>query len=181
MKTIPGIGVKPVEAIIFIVFALVYVAFQLWWTLPTVNTGEVHPLTGAPEVVAIAKNPAVILPFLEGQNIQTSNNNVLLVVVVVASLVYTVVATVVVKATESPVATFLMRLGMALSLYSMAGQIAAIVMPGTNWALPTEGIPVMHTATLAVAVGITLAGIGANMVWVGEKREQFLAQSAKKR
>ncbi len=163
------LGVSPVELVIFLVFAAVYVGFQLWWT------------------IMVALNPGGVIPFLAAMNPVAANNRTLLLAVVVCSLVYTVVVTVAVKGSgegnekPKPVAVFLIRLGLALSFLPTIGQLVALFVPAAGWKLPAQGIPILYVYTLAAAVGIALAGIGSNMIWVGDKREQFLATTATKK
>ncbi|HNP88122.1 MAG TPA: hypothetical protein PKK78_18435 [Kouleothrix sp.] len=75
-------------------------------------------------------------------------------------------------------ARFLVRFGLALSLFITIVQIVALLTP--DWRSPTQGIPVLYTMTLNALVGIFLAGIGGNMLW-RERRVQVLAAGAKKR
>lgn len=163
------LGVSPVELVLFVVFAAIYVGFQLWWT------------------IMVALNPGGVFPFLAAMNPVAANNRTLLLAVVVCSLVYTVIATVAVKGggtgdeKPKPIAVFLIRLGLALSFLPTIGQIVALFVPAAGWKLPAQGIPILYVYTLAGAAGIALAGIGSNMIWVGEKREQFLAATSKKK
>ncbi len=159
MKTI--LGVKMPEAIAFVGIAALYIAFQMFWSL------------------MVANNPGAVLGFLASMNPQVANNYVLLLVCTLASVGFAVVGSVLGKGEEKPVAQALIRFGLAYSVYSCAAQIAVVSL--ANWTLPTEGIPVMHTATLAVFIGIVVAGIGSNLIWSGEKRAAFLAETATKK
>jgi hypothetical protein len=159
------LGVKVLELVLFTALGVVYVGFQLWWT------------------IMVAANPGAAFPFLAGQAPQSVNNNVLLLFLTLFSLAFAGAAMVVIKnkKDQRPVPMFLMRIGLALSIYSSAGQIIAVFIPAAKWTLPAEGIPVMHALTICVTVGIILAGIGGNMAWGHGRREEFLAATKKKR
>lgn len=156
-------GVKQEDLILFGAFGGGYVLLQLFWTL------------------VVARDPGGVLPFLANANPVAVNNNTLLFFVVACSVGYAVLGWMRNRDTEKPVIDFLIRSGLALQIYSCAGQIAAVFVPGANWASPGQGIPVMRTLTIVVPVGMLLAGIAANMIWVGEKREEFLAATSKKK
>lgn len=158
-------GVKPVEAVIFIVFGAVYTGLQLWWG------------------IAVSQNPGGLIPAVADQNPAGVNNMAMLLFALVTSLIYAVLGAAIGGKIEgvSTLAAFLMRSGVALMLYTCVGQIAAVFVPAAFWTYPTEGIPVMHTLTVCVSLGIFLAGIGGNMVWVGERREAFLAEAGGKK
>lgn len=157
-------AVKPLELALFIVCGMVYVGLQLWWG------------------VMVAVNPGGMFPFLAGMSITAANNMVMLIFCIVLSLAYPGAAMAIIKDDpHEPISMFLMRFGVALGVYSSVAQIAAVMVPAARWTQPTEGIPVMRTLTIAVSAGIVLAGIGANMVWMGERREEFLAATSKKK
>jgi hypothetical protein len=75
-------------------------------------------------------------------------------------------------------AIFMVRFGLALSLFITIVQILLTVTP--DWRTPTQGVPVLYTMTLNALVGIFLAGVGANMLW-RERREQVLAAGSRRR
>lgn len=158
-------GVKPVEAVIFIVFGAAYTGLQLWWA------------------IAVSQNPGGLIPAVADQNPTGINNMAMLLFALATSLVYAILGTAVGGKIEgaSALAAFLMRIGVALMIYTCVGQIASVFVPAAFWTYPTEGIPVMRALTIAVSLGIFLAGIGGNMVWVGERREAFLAQAGGKK
>jgi len=157
-------GVKPIEAILFVLLAGVYTGLQLWWA------------------IAAAQNPGGILPSLADQNPTTINNAAIVLFTLVTSLLYAVIGILMgMKDSPRPIAGFLMRAGVALMVFSSVGQIASVFVPAARWTLPTEGIPVMHNLTIAVSVGIFLAGIGGNMAWGQGKREEFLAATGGKK
>lgn len=157
-------GVKQVEVAIFILFAVVYTGLQLWWA------------------IAVARNPGGFLPSLADQSPTAINNNAMLLFVVATSLLYGVIGILLgLKDSPRPIAGFLMRTGVALMVFSTVGQIASVFVPAAKWTLPAEGIPVMHALTIAVSVGIFLAGVGGNMAWGGGRREEFLAATGGKK
>jgi hypothetical protein len=158
-------GVKPFEAVLFIVFAVVYTGLQLWWS------------------IAVSRNPSAFLPSVAGQNPTGINNMAILLFVLATSLLYAVIGSVIGGKTEgvSPLASFLMRIGVALMIFSSVGQVASVFVPTAFWTYPAEGIPVLRTLTIAVSLGIFLAGVGGNMVWVGERRQAFFAESGGKK
>lgn len=157
-------GVKTVEAVLFVILGAVYVALQHWW------------------IIAISYDPGGFLPSVADMNPVVVNNMAILLMILGTSLAYGIVGTIVGKA-ESPnvMAGFLMRTGVALMLFSSAGQIISVFIPAAHWTLPGEGIPVMRNLTIAVSVGMLLAGIGGNMVWGGGRREAFLAETGGKK
>ncbi len=75
-------------------------------------------------------------------------------------------------------ARFMVRFGLALSLFITIVQLVALLTP--EWRSPTQGIPVLYTMTLNALVGIFIAGVGGNMLW-RERRAQVLAAGTKKR
>jgi len=156
-------GIKPVDMILFIVFGAAYVGFQLWWA------------------IAVALNPGGVFSFLASTTTTNANNMAILLAILVCALVYAFLGTVLNKGESGFLPSLLIRAGIALSIYTTIGQIAAVVIPNAHWTLPTQGIPVLRTVTIGVALGIFLAGIGGNMVWVGEKRDKFLQETSKKR
>jgi hypothetical protein len=83
-----------------------------------------------------------------------------------------------VSSIHDALARFMVRFGLALSLFITVVQIVALLTP--EWRSPTQGIPVLYTMTLNALVGIFIAGVGGNMLW-RERRTQVLAAGAKKR
>lgn len=79
---------------------------------------------------------------------------------------------------HDPLARFLVRFGLGLSLFVTIVQLVAVLTP--NWRSPTQGIPVLYTMTLNALVGVFLAGFGGNMLW-RERRAQVLAAGARRR
>lgn len=79
---------------------------------------------------------------------------------------------------HDPLARFLVRFGLGLSLFITIVQLVAVLTP--EWRSPTQGIPVLYTMTLNALVGVFLSGFGGNMLW-RERRVQVLAAGAKKR
>jgi hypothetical protein len=79
---------------------------------------------------------------------------------------------------HDPLARFLVRFGLGLSLFVTIVQLVAVLTP--EWRSPTQGIPVLYTMTLNALVGVFLAGFGGNMLW-RERRAQVLAAAAKRR
>ncbi len=166
-------GVKQVEAAIFIVFAVVYTVLQLWWA------------------IAVARNPGGFLPAFADQSPTAINNNAMLLFVLVTSLLYAGIGIwlgikdsaqdISSFLTRENIAGFLMRAGVALMVFSSVGQIASVFVPAAKWTLPAEGIPVMRTLTIAVSLGIFLAGVGGNMTWGQGRREEFLAATGGKK
>ncbi|MBK9715225.1 MAG: hypothetical protein IPO81_28645 [Kouleothrix sp.] len=88
---------------------------------------------------------------------------------VVARLVSTV---------HDPMALFMVRLGLGLSMFVSIVQLIALLTP--EWRSPTQGIPVLYALTFNALVGLFLAGVGGNMLW-RERRSQVLAAASKKR
>jgi hypothetical protein len=148
-------GAKPLEIALFAGFGIAYLALQFWWTLYMVAVNGVE---------------------------QDESKLALLFGLTGITLVYAIVSTIVAWRSgdqgEHPAALFLMKLGLAMTIYISVGQIAAVVTPA--WRTPTQGIPVMYTLTLAGFIGLTLAGIGANMAW-RDRRMTFLSDGAKKK
>ncbi|MCG8350626.1 MAG: hypothetical protein MI924_22890 [Chloroflexales bacterium] len=148
-------GVKRLEIALFTGFGVAYLALQFWWILfmVGVNGAEQNP------------SKMVLLFGLTG-----------------ITLVYTIISTILAWRSsdqgERPVALFLMKLGLAMTIYISVGQIAAVATPA--WRTPTQGIPVMYTLTMAGFIGLTLAGIGANMAW-RDRRMTFLSERSKKK
>ena len=79
---------------------------------------------------------------------------------------------------HDPLARFMIRFGMALSMFITIVQLVAVLTP--EWRSPTQGIPVLYTMTLNALVGLFVAGVGGNMLW-RERRVQVLTAGAKKR
>jgi hypothetical protein len=79
---------------------------------------------------------------------------------------------------HDPLARFLVRFGLGLSLFITIVQLVSVLTP--EWRSPTQGIPVLYTMTLNALVGVFLAGFGGNMLW-RERRAQVLAAAAKRR
>ncbi len=157
-------GIKPVEMVLFLLLGAGHVGGQVWWT------------------IVATRNPASIIPAVAGQNPVTVNNMVLLLLILATSLLYGIIGQVIgMKDSPRPIAGFLMRTGVAMMVYSSVGQIVAIFIPAAHWTLPAEGIPVMRTLTIAVSLGIFLAGIGGNMAWGKGRREEFLAATGGKK
>jgi hypothetical protein len=151
-------GINLVEMVLFLLLGAGYVGAQFWWTITATH------------------DPASIIPAFAGQNPVGVNNMVLLLLILAVSLAYGVVGQVIgMKESPRPIAGFLMRTGVAMMIYSSAGQIIAVFIPAAHWTLPAEGIPVMRTLTIAVSLGIFLAGIGGNMAWGNGRREAFFA------
>jgi hypothetical protein len=91
---------------------------------------------------------------------------------------------------HDPMALFMVRFGLALSLFITIVQIATVlydlvasllpVLPTFEWRSPINGVPILYTLTFNAMVGMFLAGAGGNMLW-RERREQALAAGRKKR
>jgi hypothetical protein len=79
---------------------------------------------------------------------------------------------------HDPLAHFLVRFGLGLSLFVTIVQLVSVLTP--EWRSPTQGIPVLYTMTLNALVGVFLAGFGGNMLW-RERRAQVLAAAARRR
>jgi hypothetical protein len=91
---------------------------------------------------------------------------------------------------HDPMALFLVRFGLGLSLFITIVQIATVlydvvaslipVLPTFEWRSPVNGVPILYTLTFNAMVGAFLAGAGGNMLW-RERRELALASGRKKR
>ncbi len=79
---------------------------------------------------------------------------------------------------HDPMAAFMVRYGLGLSLFITIVQIVALLTP--DWRSPTQGVPVLYTLTLNAIVGLFIAGVGGNMLW-RERREEVLAGGRRKR
>jgi hypothetical protein len=155
------LSVSPIEAILFIILGGVYVAFQLWWA------------------IAVSQDPAAFLPSMASVNPTTVNNNAILLVAVATTVIYAVLgmALRLKEIKVSLIAQFLIRLGIAMMVFTSVGQIVSVFVPAAKWALPTEGIPVMRTYTIVASVGMFLAGVGGNMAWGSGRRQAFIAET----
>ena len=154
-------GIAPLEMILFLVFGAVHVGLQQWW------------------LFSFALNPGEILPFFADASALSTSNLVLNIEIAVVSLVYAVAANVVVGG-DKPISRFLVRIGVALSIYGLVGQVVSLFVPFMSWTSPDRGIPVMQAYFLATFFGLILAGIGSNGLW-SDKREEFIAATSKKR
>ena len=79
---------------------------------------------------------------------------------------------------HDPLARFMVRFGMALSMFITIVQLIAVLTP--EWRSPTQGIPVLYTLTLNGLIGLFIAGVGGNMLW-RERRTQMMATAGKRR
>jgi len=79
---------------------------------------------------------------------------------------------------HDPTATFMVHVGLGLSLFITIVQLVAVLTP--EWRSPTQGVPVLYTLTFNALVGLFIAGVGGNMLW-RERREEVLAGGRKKR
>ena len=156
--------VKPLELALFSIFGLIYVVFQIVWSL----------------VMADSASPDLSKILMIG-------------VLTLTATLYAVASMWFAWRTgdqgDRPVGLFLVKQGLAMAIYICIGQILAVALepifnmisPGSShWYSPNQGIPVMYTLCLGGFIGIVLAGIGADMLWKN-KREAFLAQGAKRR
>jgi hypothetical protein len=91
---------------------------------------------------------------------------------------------------HDPMALFMVRFGLGLSLFITIVQIASVlydllpslipVLPTFEWRSPTNGVPILYTLTFNAIIGLLIAGVGGNMLW-RERREEVLAGGRKKR
>jgi hypothetical protein len=83
-----------------------------------------------------------------------------------------------VETLHDPLAFFMVRYGLGLSLFITIVQILAVLTP--EWRSPTQGVPVLYTLTLNAIVGMFIAGVGGNMLW-RERRAELLAGGRRRR
>ena len=153
-------NVKPRELILFSVFGLIYIIFQFVWT------------------IFIADDPSI----LEPSTAQRISKLALIGMLTLIATLYAIVSMWLAwrnnEQGDQPAGLFMVKQGLAMTLYICIGQILSVASP--YWRSPTQGIPVMYTLCLGGFIGIVVAGIGADMLWKN-RRATFLAQSAKRR
>lgn len=178
LRNVPLIGALPAQSVSKFVIAFALYLMALVYAL-----------------ASIARSPhRTSLPQLAGMGVLTLLAWVALNYWVIAgflnaSLLYGAVAVVLlliwgggvmrfVETLHDPLAFFMVRYGLGLSLFITIVQIVAVLTP--EWRSPTQGVPVLYTLTLNAIVGMFIAGVGGNMLW-RERRAEMLTAGRRRR
>jgi hypothetical protein len=169
---IPVIGELPPQSISKLLICVAMFLISIVYALIAIARSEYRRYVpqfaglGAITFLAwVALNYWVIANFLNAPTIYAVVSTVLLIVWGGAMAYF-------VARLHDPMALFLVRLGLGLSIFISIVQILALLTPG--WRTPTQGIPVLYNVTLNALLGLFLAGAGGNMLW-RERRTQVLA------